>query len=168
MSADRHEKVRMQSSVAVEIHQRKCRSRIQRGISGTPFGNDGFVLLRRANSAATKARILPNETLSDPAQRDQLAARLADMRKVLAEDEVVAFLENARAELHDLAGHDDPWPTSLAERAIAAAMLLGFEDLEAACRATLESAGNGSGPSPRQAARAAAALLDTFRTARDS
>jgi hypothetical protein len=154
----------MQSTVMAVARNRVRWYRICRAVSGIPFKNCGFVLLRRGNSAATRARVLHHRSSRNEAEPDNVAARLADMRKVLGEEQFQSFLRSACAELHALSRQDEPWPTLLVEQAIAAAMLLGFETLEATCRAIASSAQTEPRPSPRQAAKAAAEILDAFRT----
>ena len=102
---------------------------------------------------------LPENESIDDAENARVLARLADMRQTLGATAFAVLIENARADLEDLARHHAPWPPALTDRGLNTAMLLGLEELERTCRRLIE---NGRAANPelaRQAAKAGADLL---------
>jgi hypothetical protein len=91
-------------------------------------------------SGSTRKRTvaLSDETTLTGFERDRVAARLDNMRQTLGDDGFEQLIGKTVIELQTLAEYRAPWSTDLAQRGLNAAMLLGLDRLEIACRAIVE------------------------------
>lgn len=119
-------------------------------------------MLPRRSPAVTMETIgLPENPRLEAGESARVAARVEDLRRTIGGQAFDDFITKACFELDDLARRHEPWPPVLIERGVNAAMLFGFESLEAACRAIAEARDVNPGRAP-QAARIAAAALNAW------
>ena len=109
--------------------------------------------------AAERTIPLSDETTLDDAERDRVAARLRDMRQTLGGRDFDQLIAQARAELQALSEQESPWSAAVAQRGLSAAMLLGFDRFEIACRTVVEQPDSDISSACQNAARAAARAL---------
>ena len=81
------------------------------------------------------------------------------MRQTLGEHGFDQLIGKTVTELQTLAEHQPPWSVDLAQRGLNAALLLGLDRLEIACRAIVEQREDRS-TAARNAAHDAARVLD--------